>query len=38
VPGFKNLRQLEENVGAVQFGPLSRQQMAEVASLLVSDQ
>lgn len=35
IPGFKNLRQVEENVGAMAFGPLKSEQMAEIERLLV---
>ncbi|MBY0228540.1 MAG: aldo/keto reductase [Gemmataceae bacterium] len=33
-PGFKNLKQLEENVAAERFGPLPAEQMAEIAAVL----
>jgi aryl-alcohol dehydrogenase-like predicted oxidoreductase len=36
VPGFKNVQQVEENVGAVGFGPLVRQQMDQIAAALTS--
>lgn len=34
VPGFKNLRQLEENVAAVSFGPLTPGDVREIADAL----
>ena len=34
IPGFKNLRQVQENVGALQFGPLSGEQMQEIDKTL----
>jgi aryl-alcohol dehydrogenase-like predicted oxidoreductase len=34
IPGFKNLRQVEENVSAIQQGPLSGDQMREISALL----
>jgi aryl-alcohol dehydrogenase-like predicted oxidoreductase len=34
IPGFKTLAQVEENCGALQHGPLSAAQMAEIATLL----
>ncbi len=34
IPGFKNLKQAEENAKAMQFGPLSAEQMREVDGLL----
>jgi aryl-alcohol dehydrogenase-like predicted oxidoreductase len=33
IPGFKSVRQVEENAGAMDFGPLAAAQMAEIASL-----
>jgi aryl-alcohol dehydrogenase-like predicted oxidoreductase len=33
-PGFKSMAQLEENVGAVRFGPLSADQLRAVESIL----
>jgi aryl-alcohol dehydrogenase-like predicted oxidoreductase len=33
-PGFKNLAQLEENIGAMQFGPLSAEQMRQIEAIL----
>ena len=34
IPGFKNLRQAEENAAAMQFGALRPEQMAEIDRLL----
>ena len=34
IPGFKNIAQVEENVGALARGPLSEQQMSEIKRLL----
>jgi aryl-alcohol dehydrogenase-like predicted oxidoreductase len=34
IPGFKTVAQVEENVGAIRFGPLSAAQMAEVEALM----
>ncbi len=34
IPGFKNIAQVEENVGALHYGPLSAQQMSEIARLV----
>ncbi len=34
IPGFRNVRQVEESCGAVAFGPLRPEQMAESAGLL----
>ena len=34
VPGFKNLRQLEENIAATRFGPLTHDDMREIADVL----
>jgi aryl-alcohol dehydrogenase-like predicted oxidoreductase len=33
IPGFKTVAQAEENIGALKFGPLSKEQMAEVERL-----
>ena len=30
IPGFKTVAQVEENVGAMELGPLSADQMAEI--------
>lgn len=34
IPGFKNVAQVDENVKAMQFGPLSTDQMAEIDTIL----
>jgi aryl-alcohol dehydrogenase-like predicted oxidoreductase len=34
IPGFRTAAQVEENCGAVQFGPLTRDQMNEINSIL----
>jgi aryl-alcohol dehydrogenase-like predicted oxidoreductase len=34
IPGFKNLRQAEENAGALRHGPLTARQMEEIERLL----
>lgn len=34
IPGFKTVAQVEENCGALNFGPLTTQQMDEIATLL----
>ncbi len=34
IPGFKTVAQVEENAGAMEFGPLDEQQMQEIAALL----
>jgi len=34
IPGFKTVQQVQENAGALRFGPLSVAQMQEVAALL----
>lgn len=34
IPGFKNTRQVEQNAGAMQFGPLSEVQVEEIDKLL----
>jgi aryl-alcohol dehydrogenase-like predicted oxidoreductase len=34
IPGFKNVKQAEENCGAVKFGPLSPAQMGEIDRIL----
>ncbi len=34
IPGFKTLAQVEENAGALRFGPLTAEQMAEIEQLL----
>jgi aryl-alcohol dehydrogenase-like predicted oxidoreductase len=34
IPGFKNVKQVEENCGAMRFGPLSKTQMKEIDKIL----
>ncbi len=34
IPGFKSVKQVEENTGALKFGPLEPGQMKEIASLI----
>lgn len=34
IPGFRTVKQVEENCGALQSGPLTKDQMAEIESLL----
>ena len=34
IPGFKTVTQVEENVGAVDFGPLKQEQMGEIDEIL----
>lgn len=34
IPGFKSIKQVEENAGAIQFGPLNTEQMRQVDTLL----
>lgn len=34
IPGFKTVQQIEENVAAMQFGPLTPDQMAQIDALL----
>ena len=34
IPGFKNIQQVEENVGALGQGPLTQAQMSEIESLI----
>ena len=36
IPGFKTVKQAEENAGAMAFGPLSKAQMDEVDRLIKS--
>ena len=37
IPGFKTVAQVEENCGAMQFGPLTPDQMAEIDQILKRD-
>jgi aryl-alcohol dehydrogenase-like predicted oxidoreductase len=34
IPGFRTVTQVEENCGALQYGPLNASQMKEIESLL----
>jgi aryl-alcohol dehydrogenase-like predicted oxidoreductase len=34
IPGFKTVKQVEENAGALQFGPLTAEQMKEIDTIL----
>lgn len=34
IPGIRSVAQAEENIGAIEFGPLSADQLTEIASLL----
>jgi aryl-alcohol dehydrogenase-like predicted oxidoreductase len=34
IPGFRTVTQVKENVGALQFGPLTKEQMSEIEKLL----
>jgi aryl-alcohol dehydrogenase-like predicted oxidoreductase len=34
IPGFKTVKQVKENVGAMEFGPLTPAQMAEIETIL----
>jgi len=36
IPGFKNVRQVQENAKAMEFGPLTREQMLEIEKILAS--
>ncbi|HEV2459318.1 MAG TPA: aldo/keto reductase, partial [Ktedonobacterales bacterium] len=36
IPGFKTVAQVQENVGALHYGPLSSQQMQAIADLVAS--
>jgi aryl-alcohol dehydrogenase-like predicted oxidoreductase len=36
IPGFKTVAQVQENVGALQYGPLTSQQMQAIADLVAS--
>ncbi len=37
IPGFKNVKQVEDNAGAMQFGPLTPDQMSEIDNILGRD-
>lgn len=34
IPGFKTVKQVEENAAALQYGPLSQRQMDQIDELL----
>jgi len=34
IPGFRTVQQVEENCGALQSGPLAKDQMAEIEKIL----
>jgi aryl-alcohol dehydrogenase-like predicted oxidoreductase len=34
IPGIRTVRQVEENAGAMQYGPLTREQMAEIERVM----
>jgi aryl-alcohol dehydrogenase-like predicted oxidoreductase len=34
IPGFRTVKQVEENAGAMEFGPLTPEQMSEIESIL----
>src|SRR5258706_1163036 len=34
IPGFRTVKQVEENAGAMKFGPLAKEQMSEINALL----
>jgi len=34
IPGFKSVKQVEENAGAIQYGPLNQNQMDEIETIL----
>jgi aryl-alcohol dehydrogenase-like predicted oxidoreductase len=34
IPGFRTVSQVEENAGAMEFGPLAQEQMREIDGLL----
>ncbi len=36
IPGFKTVKQVEENAGALQYGPLSKDQLEEIETILNS--
>lgn len=38
IPGFKTVKQVEENAGALQFGPLTSEQMKEIDLILHKEQ
>jgi aryl-alcohol dehydrogenase-like predicted oxidoreductase len=34
IPGFRTVKQVEENAGAMEFGPLTREQMSQIETIL----
>ena len=34
IPGFRTVKQVEENAGAMEFGPLTREQMRQIDIIL----
>ena len=38
IPGFRTVAQVQENAGAMQFGPLTKEQMSEIDRLLEREQ
>ena len=36
IPGFKTTEQVKENVGALQYGPMSLQQMKAIADVIAT--
>jgi len=34
IPGFKSVKQVQENAGAMQFGPLTEAQMSEIQTIV----
>jgi aryl-alcohol dehydrogenase-like predicted oxidoreductase len=34
IPGFRTVKQVEENAGAMNHGPLGREQMAQIEKIL----
>ena len=36
IPGFKTVRQVEENAAAMNYGPLTEEQMRRVAAILAT--
>jgi aryl-alcohol dehydrogenase-like predicted oxidoreductase len=37
IPGFKTIKQVEENIGALELGPLSEAQMKEIEEILAAE-
>jgi aryl-alcohol dehydrogenase-like predicted oxidoreductase len=34
IPGFKSVQQVQENAGAMQFGPLTEEQVKEIQTVV----